>query len=127
MLNKFKDIDKFGHKVELNFDRKGSEHKTVIGAIFSVLVNVLMLVYVVSLVKKLVYNGDDSISLVTKYENADSLEVKIKDTNVVPMFGLLNIKTHMFMEYDEEVQKYIKIEFSYSKLDATVVPPIYEH
>ena len=72
-MKKIKNLDKFGHKVEINFDMKGSDHKTMLGAVCSILLNVNMLVFVLGLVKKMVYNLDDSISTVTEY--VDQLEI----------------------------------------------------
>ena len=72
-MKKIKNLDKFGHKVEINFDMKGSDHKTMLGAVCSILLNVNMLVFVLGLVKKMAYNLDDSISTVTEY--VDQLEI----------------------------------------------------
>ena len=38
-------LDLFGRKVSLNIDRKGEEHKTVVGAVVSVLVYVMYIYY----------------------------------------------------------------------------------
>ena len=74
MYKKIKNLDKFGHKVELNFNLKGSEHKTWIGAICSILVNIFIFIYVLELGEKLVYNGDDQLQTVTKYVEPMSLD-----------------------------------------------------
>ena len=51
--------DLFGHKIELNFNKKGSSHNTLIGGVFSILIKMVMLIYIYLLVKKLVNNEDD--------------------------------------------------------------------
>ena len=86
-MKKIKSLDKFGHKVEINFDNKGSEHKTMLGAVCSIVVNIIICIFVFGLVKKLVNNEDDSISTVTKYVNPVSIgEIQLDQTNFVPVF-----------------------------------------
>ena len=41
-----KSIDLFGHPIELNFNKKGSRHKTVVGGFVSVFVKMALLAYV---------------------------------------------------------------------------------
>ena len=54
--------DLFGHKVDLNFNNRGSVHKTVVGGTVSLLlVKMLMGVYIFLLMRKLVTFGDDKI------------------------------------------------------------------
>ena len=40
-----KDYDMFGHSVVLNFNQKGEQHKTFIGGIVSILLNILIYGY----------------------------------------------------------------------------------
>jgi len=37
--------DLLGHKIQLNFNKKGSTHKTLIGGILSILIKILMVIY----------------------------------------------------------------------------------
>ena len=41
-----KDIDMFGHPIELNFNKKGSTHNTVVGGFFSIYIRMFLLFYV---------------------------------------------------------------------------------
>ena len=44
----------YGHPVKLNFDKQGDMHKTSIGGVFSIIINILMLIYISVNIKKLV-------------------------------------------------------------------------
>lgn len=51
----------YGHTVNLNFDKKGDTHKTLIGGFFSLLIKIAMTVYVALNLKKLILSEGDSI------------------------------------------------------------------
>jgi hypothetical protein len=53
--SKIKAQDLYGHPVKLNFDKQGDMHKTLIGGVFSLVVNTIMLIYVGLNVKKLLW------------------------------------------------------------------------
>ena len=59
----FKDHDMFGHTIQLNFDKQGESHNTLLGGIFSIFIKIIMSVYIGLCFKKLLYMEDDSISL----------------------------------------------------------------
>ena len=50
--------DLFGHYIHLNFNRQGDSHKTLIGGLFSILVKIMMIFYIIINVRKLVSNDD---------------------------------------------------------------------
>ena len=54
-----KSQDLFGHIIHLNFDQDGIEHQTLIGGIASFFIRVFMLIYVLLLFQKLIFNLDD--------------------------------------------------------------------
>ena len=59
-----KGADFFGYQVRLNFNKNGEVHNTFIGGIFSILIRVLMLGYVVNLFHKMIsYGGDKNLSV----------------------------------------------------------------
>ena len=59
--------------------------------------------YVLGLVKNLVDNGDDSISTNIKYQNMDDETINFKNTNVVPFFQFLDLRTNKLLDYDHEL------------------------
>ena len=67
MIHFIKNHDKFGHEINLNFNNKDNIHRTFVGGLVSILVNILMIVYILTLVRKLIFYEDDSLLTVTKY------------------------------------------------------------
>ena len=51
-------LDLFGRKVSLNIERKGEEHKTLVGAIVSILVYCMYFYYTQQCIAK-IWNGSD--------------------------------------------------------------------
>ena len=51
--NKVKSQDMYGHPVKLNFAESGDNHKTMIGGLFSLVINFLIWVFIGYNVKKL--------------------------------------------------------------------------
>ena len=47
LKNGIRNHDLFGHMININFNRKGSTHKTFIGGLVSIIVKVIILAYVV--------------------------------------------------------------------------------
>ena len=64
ILNWILEKDLFGYKVELSFNDQGSEHKTYVGGLVSLMVKSFMLIFTTSLFIKLFTYGDDSISTI---------------------------------------------------------------
>ena len=58
--------DKFGHPTQLQFNNEGSYHKTVLGGLLSIGVNLFMIGFVYLLVKKWILMEDDFNSTVVK-------------------------------------------------------------
>lgn len=50
---KLKDIDLFGHPIELNFNSRGSQHNTVFGGFISIFIRSALLFYVVFIIHKM--------------------------------------------------------------------------
>ena len=92
MINKIKEYDKFGHEVVLNFNNKGNYHNTFCGGLVSMLVNVIVLIYIWTLVKKLVFYEDDTLLTVTKYVDPLELgEIPLNQTSYVPTFMFVSV------------------------------------
>jgi len=64
----------FGHVINLNFNRKGSSHNTIIGGIISILIKITIAIYVYLMLKKLILNEDVTIGLQYYALNLDELE-----------------------------------------------------
>ena len=61
-MKKFvKDFDMFGHTINLNFNKNGDSHKTLIGGFFSLFIKMLLGVYVYLLFKRMfLYEADSN-------------------------------------------------------------------
>lgn len=57
--DRIKEIDMFGHPIELNFNRSGSRHKTVIGGFFSIFIKGALLFFAVIIITR-VFTYDDN-------------------------------------------------------------------
>ena len=53
--------DGFGHVVQLNFNRNGASHKTAIGGVFSIFINLAVYYYVFTRFKILILREGDKI------------------------------------------------------------------
>ena len=47
LRHRIKNFDMYGHPIELNFDEEGTNHKTLIGGIVSMLIQIGLLTYIV--------------------------------------------------------------------------------
>jgi hypothetical protein len=56
-----KDIDMFGHPIELNFDKKGSTHNTVVGGFFSIYIRLFLTFYVSYIFYQMFTYGNDTV------------------------------------------------------------------
>lgn len=60
MVNTIKDIDMFGHPIQLNFNNKGSTHNTVVGGFFSIFIRAFLLFYVAYIFTKMFTYGNNT-------------------------------------------------------------------
>ena len=72
MKKYMKELDMFGHTVQLNFNKNGDSHKTIIGGIFSVFIKMLLGLYVYLLFKRMFLNEADSNYTRINVMNLDS-------------------------------------------------------
>ena len=62
IISKIKNKDLFGHVIQLNFNQKGSSHRTVIGGLLSLIIYSFMGFYILLSFNKLIFNLDDKNS-----------------------------------------------------------------
>ena len=60
-MNILKNLDVFGHKIDLKFNSKGTHHKTIIGGIVSILINMILLAYTQQLIFQVINRTNDTI------------------------------------------------------------------
>ena len=54
LSKRIKNHDMFGHKIEFNYNKRGSSHQTIIGGICSLIIKIMILAYSFILMKKLI-------------------------------------------------------------------------
>jgi hypothetical protein len=64
--------DFFGHKVELNFDKKGSSHQTLTGGLVGICVRILMFMYIYVKIRQLVLFEEINIRAASTLIDTDS-------------------------------------------------------
>ena len=80
----FLDQDMFGHPIGLNFAQRGEEHKTLLGGFWSLLINILLIIYFALCINKIV-TGEENLRISTIATlNLEELgDVPYADTSVV--------------------------------------------
>ena len=61
IMNAIKQFDIFGYKLKLNFDKKGNEHKTFCGGLFTILIYLIFASFVVIKLKIMILFEDDHV------------------------------------------------------------------
>lgn len=107
-------LDYFGHSIQLNFKKKGPEHKTLAGGIMSCLVNIIMTIYIGLLLKRMILYEDDEItSSVLKLNAEDFKPVQYNEMSRSMFFEILMNDGSKFT-YDDETKKYVRLSATYS-------------
>ena len=90
----FLDQDMFGHPIGLNFAQKGEEHKTMLGGFFSLLINILLIIYFAICVNKLV-TGEENLRITTMatLDLVEYEDVSYADTSLT-LFAIIRKDGH---------------------------------
>ena len=116
------DQDMFGHVVNLNFDKQGTEHKTFIGGFFSILIKVFLGIYIYLMFRKMYTHADDDCVTTSGALATEDLTLDMDDTNMMmfqvirkqlplgpnePAFKLdQNLFDHIEIYYTQDVSNY---------------------
>ena len=116
--------DMFGHVINLNFNKEGDSHKTILGGFFSVFIKAAMFVYVFMNFKKMILREDDSNSIeynLVDLENDPVIE--FSNTNFIMFYVLRKqvSKKQLYLD-DPEVLKNIEIHFHQTSYDYNLYP-----
>jgi hypothetical protein len=65
--------DMFGHLITMNFNKRGNRHKTLIGAVFSILIKILIYSYVALTFKSMFYLDANRNSITMSSEIIDDI------------------------------------------------------
>ena len=69
--NVVRERDMFGEPILLNFNRKGTTHKTLIGGLISLLVQIGLIIYLYVHIEKLVKHLEDKIMITNNLMDMD--------------------------------------------------------
>ena len=58
-LKLLRQYDMFGHLITMNFNKRGAYHKTLIGAMFSILIKIMIYIYISLTFRTLLTEGDN--------------------------------------------------------------------
>lgn len=67
-----RNYDMFGHLITMNFNKRGAQHKTQIGGVFSIVIKFAIYVYVILNFKTLLSLGANKNGTITSSQNIKS-------------------------------------------------------
>ena len=116
MKKSIKKRDLFGHQISLNFNGKQS-HTTLIGGIFSVILNAFFVFFIITKVKVLVLREDDSLSQMGIITNmTESMEVDLIWSHQIG-YWVDHQKKKTIGITDPDVKRYIDINYYIREVD----------
>lgn len=111
MLDFIKGHDMFGHKVELTFNKDGSEHKTVVGGFISIFIKAFLLWYTCTLFIKMWFHQDDKITTTNYTQDFDEMGyVEMSEINTVNFYTLVDSRNFEPIEYDDHAKRHIRLK-----------------
>jgi hypothetical protein len=85
LLSKIREQDAFGTLIALNFNKKGSSHKTLAGGVLTILGKTLILVYSLQLLVQMFTYSNDDTSAEGLVEDEETLgDVYFNQTGFMP-------------------------------------------
>lgn len=113
-----KNQDLFGYTVDLNFNKAGHSHNTIIGGVVSICLKLFLLVYVVYLFNKMLGFNENIIYHIGKELDLDQLGVVNYDAmkfSLVPL--LVHSQTQEPIDLDQNTRKHITVNFNVNQYD----------
>lgn len=89
----------FGHPVQLNFNKEGTNKNTFIGGFVSICLKISMFVYVILNVKKLVLSEDDDFTseeFLLKHEDLEEMIVPWKELKFMYTPSIRKVRHNRF-------------------------------
>ena len=100
-----KSYDMFGYPVNLNFNKKGPIHNTLLGGIFSILINSLMLLYWFFRLDVLIHSSGNTNTSTELLLEKSKQSYQFNDTNLIFTPRLNNVrKKPISVQYDDEAK-----------------------
>ena len=84
-----KDLDLYGHPVELNFNKDGKTHKTILGGFVSIFVIAMYYFYIGTNVKKMLLRESDTVMFnINQVDELEANTLPINETEIITFFML---------------------------------------
>ena len=102
LAEKLRDIDIYGEPVVLNFNKKGSLHKTYMGGLLTIMGRILILFYTITLLIEMFGFSNDTTNIQDSIEEVESLgKVYFNQSGYMPRIQIMNRPSHP-IEYNNE-------------------------
>lgn len=120
--------DMFGHTINLNFNKEGETHNTLLGGFFSFLIRITMSIYVIVNFKKMILFEDNANATEVSALNLDEQGIiDYKDTSFLLYQSLIKKSDGSSVDLNEETFRYIDIHYEQIERDWYKYPdPDYE-
>ena len=84
-----KNLDLYGHPVELNFNKDGNTHKTILGGFVSIFVLAMYYYYIGINVKKMLFRENDTVMFnINQVDESEVKTLSINETEIITFFML---------------------------------------
>ena len=115
--------DMFGHAIAMNFNKKGNNHKTQIGAFFSIFIQLFIHIYIAITFKQLLWKDANTNSTISSVQDIKSLgKVYYEESGHRVFYTMKKQISKKALKIGDGMTKYLDIYFSQVENDWETVP-----
>ena len=112
----------FGHTINLNFNKEGDSHQTLIGGFFSIFIRFAMFIYVFMNFKKMILHEDDSTFTEVNTIDLEEYGEKPFSETEMNMFHVIRKQKTGALLLNEETARHIDIKYVQYNVDWNKYP-----
>ena len=112
----------FGHTINLNFNKEGDSHQTLIGGFFSIFIRLAMFIYVFMNFKKMILHEDDSTFTEVNTIDLEEYGEKPFSETEMNMFHVIRKQKTGALLLNEETARHIDIKYVQYNVDWNKYP-----
>ena len=112
----------FGHTINLNFNKEGDSHQTLIGGFFSIFIRLAMFIYVFMNFKKMILHEDDSTFTEVNTIDLEEYGEKPFSETEMNMFHVIRKQKTGALFLNEETARHIDIKYVQYNVDWNKYP-----
>ena len=112
----------FGHTINLNFNKEGDSHQTLIGGFFSIFIRFAMFIYVFMNFKKMILHEDDSTFTEVNTIDLEEYGEKPFSETEMNMFHVIRKQKTGALFLNEETARHIDIKYVQYNVDWNKYP-----